>query len=184
MKKLLLTSLAALALANSGIVFATDLNNMEMTASFKKEKNKSRDKYAEKIKEKEKSPSAPIKEKETCFAFFFAETPQADIGPEEIVKLTSVGVHTNKFELSANGGIVIPVKGSYLVNYRILSDEPSSIGLFINGALISETAYAYASGAVPVSAAAIIQANADDEVTIRNLMSEKKSTQLFLKAQQ
>jgi hypothetical protein len=109
----------------------------------------------------------------SSYAFYFTDHAQSGIAPHHIVEVSNLATNSNsKFDVSPDGGIVVPAKGNYLINYRVLANSQVSLALYKNGNLIPESAIANTS-ASPVFGNVIIPLRKKDVVTIRSIEVSK-----------
>jgi len=102
-------------------------------------------------------------------ANFYTNQLQMGIGPNQIVQLTNKGTtNDRKYNLSSNGGFIVPVNGNYLISYRAVVNSQISLALFDNENIITESAFSN-TGIAPIFGNVIVSLNKNDVITIRSL---------------
>lgn len=158
MKKSIYTLVLALALSISSNVQGAEISNIEMTSS------------------NSANSGNPV-----SHANFFANQLQMGIAPNHIVQLTNVGANNDrKYQLSANGGFIVPARGNYLISYRAVVNSQASLALFENENIIPESAFSN-SGIAPIDGSVIVSLNKNDVITIRSIeLAKSFNTVIFV----
>jgi hypothetical protein len=111
----------------------------------------------------------------TDFAFAYNPAVQAGILPggvaASIIIMPILAPETSGgFTTSANGGLVIPTDGVYLLTYRVLSSVAASLALYRNNTVIPTTAFGNSSVTSAINGQnPIVRLSAGDVITLRNI---------------
>lgn len=107
------------------------------------------------------------------YAYAYANCPQIGIGPNDIVELTSLGVHGRDFDLTSNGGLIVRKKGDYLIQFQVLASSQASLALFKDGQLIQESAFSNIATTAPITGNMIVTLSQRDVITLRSIENYK-----------
>lgn len=105
------------------------------------------------------------------YGLFFASAAQTSVQPDQIIAFTDAGTTCTSFELSVDGGIILPWRGSYRVTYAVQQDALGAVALFADDVLLPLTTSAAADVGATLTNTSIITLNANQVLTLNSIES-------------